>query len=440
MPLNNPPTDANLQTSDITTNDATTSKHGFLQKLPGGTTSFLRADGTFATPAGAGDVSSNTAVSVDSEVVLFNSTTGKSIKRATASGIPNLNAGVLSTVVPYNLLMNGAMEIWQRATTFTTPNDDTYIADRWNCLQEANGAWTFSQSTDVPANQGFLYSLKAVNVTLNNQCGIVQFLEQKDLAKLAGQNVSLSLFAKTTTGKVIANLRVALLSWTGTADTLTSDVVSAWAQNGTDPTWAANYTVENTPGNLALVADTWTQYAVENVAIDTSSVKNLAVVVWVDDGTIVATDEFYITGVQLTIGSKVTSFQHRSFATELESCKRFYQTSVPYGIIPGVTGTAEGYQGHGCIVIADTATDAHGANPFRPVMRSLPTVKLYAFDGAAGAGTVDRVRDETAGGLETVTAFGPATNMATGVAGVTVNTTFVVGRAYGFNYTADAEM
>lgn len=44
--------DATISTSDITTNNATTAKHGFLQKLPGGTTTFLRGDGAFATPSG----------------------------------------------------------------------------------------------------------------------------------------------------------------------------------------------------------------------------------------------------------------------------------------------------------------------------------------------------------------------------------------------------
>ena len=41
-----------LSLTDITTNDSTTSKHGFLDKLPGGTTTFKRADGAWATPAG----------------------------------------------------------------------------------------------------------------------------------------------------------------------------------------------------------------------------------------------------------------------------------------------------------------------------------------------------------------------------------------------------
>lgn len=45
---------------------------------------------------GGGDVTSNTATSVADEVVLFNGTTGKSVKRATISGIAKLTSGVLS--------------------------------------------------------------------------------------------------------------------------------------------------------------------------------------------------------------------------------------------------------------------------------------------------------------------------------------------------------
>src|SRR3990167_3176800 len=44
--------DATISTTDITTNNATTVKHGFMQKYPGGTTTFLRADGTFQSPPG----------------------------------------------------------------------------------------------------------------------------------------------------------------------------------------------------------------------------------------------------------------------------------------------------------------------------------------------------------------------------------------------------
>lgn len=45
-------TDANLSTSDITTNDVSTTKHGFVPKAPNDTSKYLRGDGTWATAGG----------------------------------------------------------------------------------------------------------------------------------------------------------------------------------------------------------------------------------------------------------------------------------------------------------------------------------------------------------------------------------------------------
>jgi hypothetical protein len=219
-----------------------------------------------------------------------------------------------------NLLINGNFDVWQRGTTFTQ-NDDLYIADRWNALQEANSSWTFARDTAVPTS-GAKYSLKCSNATANNQAAIVNILESNDAQQLANQNVSLSFYAKTVSAE-IANLRCAILSWTGTADAVTSDVISTWAQNGTNPTWATNWTMENVPVNLALT-NSFARYTVENVAIDTASMKNVAVVIWVDDGTITSGDDFWISEVMLNVGGTAATFTPRPFAEELCLAQRYY--------------------------------------------------------------------------------------------------------------------
>jgi hypothetical protein len=47
-------TDANLSTSDVTTNDVSTTKHGFAPKLPNDATKYLDGTGNYSTPAGGG--------------------------------------------------------------------------------------------------------------------------------------------------------------------------------------------------------------------------------------------------------------------------------------------------------------------------------------------------------------------------------------------------
>lgn len=72
-------------------------------RLPAGTNGqFLQTQGAganpqWSTPAGSGDVSSNTATSVDGEIALFNATSGKSIKRAAITGMLKATSGVLAS-------------------------------------------------------------------------------------------------------------------------------------------------------------------------------------------------------------------------------------------------------------------------------------------------------------------------------------------------------
>jgi hypothetical protein len=86
----------------LTNNPHSVTSTQVLPSQTGNDGKFLKTDGStvsWDTPAGSGggDVSSNTSSSVDSEVALFSGTGGKTIKRATGSGIAKLTSGVLST-------------------------------------------------------------------------------------------------------------------------------------------------------------------------------------------------------------------------------------------------------------------------------------------------------------------------------------------------------
>jgi hypothetical protein len=269
--------------------------------------------------------------------------------------INNVADSAQSVLRSTNFLTNGNMQVWQRNTS-ATPNDDVYSgADRWNFLAEANASWTVARDTDAPV--GSQYSMKLSNVTANNQCAIVQFLENLDTKQLDDGVVSLSFYAKTT-GTEIGNIRAAILTWGSTADSVTSDVIGTWAQNGTNPTWAANWTMENTPSNLALTSS-WQRFTIENVAIDTATVNNLAVVIWVDDGTITSGDDLWISQVQLNLGSEAAAFQHQTHAEEMLRCMRYYEVL-----------------GRGIFGQCGSASTAKIMAQFRVVKRSTPTMSV----------------------------------------------------------------
>ena len=52
---NTQPTDKNIQISDVTTNNVSTSKHGFAPKGDGDTAKFLNANGAYSAAGGSVD-------------------------------------------------------------------------------------------------------------------------------------------------------------------------------------------------------------------------------------------------------------------------------------------------------------------------------------------------------------------------------------------------
>lgn len=57
-----------------------------------------------------------------------------------------------------NVVINGSMQCWQRATAATTTANGYSTVDRWKHFESSAGAYTTEQSTDHPTGTG--YSLK----------------------------------------------------------------------------------------------------------------------------------------------------------------------------------------------------------------------------------------------------------------------------------------
>ena len=235
--------------------------------------------------------------------------------------VANLNGGPLAGM--RNRIINGDFAIGQRGTTFASSanNNDAYTLDRWYILSDGNDAIDVTRETSVvPTNQKYAIALDVE--TTNKKFGIAQIIESDNCVGLTGGTVTLGFKAKVSATTKLDNVKAAIVAWSGTADTVTSDIISAWGAEGTNPTLIANATYENTPANLSVT----TSYATYSVtaSVDTASTTNIIVFIWSDVTDTTAGDFLYVTDVQLEPGTVATPFERRPIGTELALCQRYY--------------------------------------------------------------------------------------------------------------------
>ena len=253
-----------------------------------------------------------------------------------------------SAGVNKNYLINGGFAISQRGTSFTSTgsanNDDSYTLDRWYILSDTNDVIDVTQdTTTVPTNGQFAIALDVE--TVNKKFGIATIIENKDIIGLIGNTVTFSFKAKVSATTKLDNVKAAIVAWSGTADTVTSDIISTWNVEGTNPTLIANATYENTPANLNLT----TSYATYSIsaAVDTASTKNLILFIWSDVTDTTLGDFLYISEAKLELGSSATAFVYAggTLADELDSCQRYYVRFNDPSNTRGNIGNAIRYSG-----------------------------------------------------------------------------------------------
>jgi len=308
-------------------------------------------------------------------------------------------SGVLTncTGVQYNgfknRIINGDFKIAQRGTSFTSGsnNDDTYNLDRWYVLSDGNDIVDITQTTTVPT--GAQNSIGLDVETINKKFGIAQIIEASNCYDAIGGDVTLSFQAKVSSTTKLDNVKCAIIAWSGTADTVTSDIISAWGVEGTNPTLIANATYENSPANLNLTTS-FASYSV-TANVDTASTKNLILFIWSDVTDTTLGDFLHITNVQLEKGSVATSFDYRPYTTELQLCQRYY-----YQI--SAEGSSVVYMAQGQ---AESTTAAVGISFFPVSMRVAPSALEQT-----GTASDYRIRiDATNVAFSSVPTFGVAT-------------------------------
>jgi hypothetical protein len=235
-----------------------------------------------------------------------------------------------------NRIINGAMVINQRGGTISASNSGwQYGIDRWACYQNnASSKFTIQQSST--AATGFTNSLLATSssaytVGAGEVFNVRQVIEGYNTADLAwgtanAKTVTISFWVNCsvtgTFGGIIGDGNASTAAY---PFTYTVNAANTWEQKSitvvgpTIGTW-----VTNSNGGPALyfsmgcgstylgTAGAWTASTVYGATGQTN---------------LVATNgaTFYVTGVQLEVGTQATTFDYRSYGTELSLCQRYYE-------------------------------------------------------------------------------------------------------------------
>jgi hypothetical protein len=281
-----------------------------------------------------------------------------------------------------NLVINGGMDFFQRQA-FTTPTsraDDTYAADRFYVLTQSNPI-----NTERVAGDKAAYASRLTQANASAQrMGYAQIVEGSNSTPYRGRTVRLQGAVNISTSQAV---RFALLEWTGTLDSPTSDVVNNWASS----TYTAgnffissNLTVPSSGvGSITPAGSTWTRFGL-NVTLSTS-LNNLILMIWTE-GTAAQNFTLDISEVGIYPGTTNRLWSPPPIAVTREMCNRYFEMTYPHGTPPGTVSTngIEDFYTRKAIAGSTAGGIAQGFM-FQTPKRTTPTVTLYSSTtGASG--------------------------------------------------------
>jgi hypothetical protein len=326
-----------------------------------------------------------------------------------------------------NRIINGAMTIDQRnAGASVTPASGDYTLDRFQAFSSAASKYSVQQNAgSVTPPVGFknylgVTSLAATSVGSGDYYMIEHKVEGLNCYDLAwgtanAKTVTLSFqvyssLTGTFGGSILNNASNRSYPFTytiSTANTWTS--ISVTIAGDTSGTWlTTNGTGLYISFSLGM-GSTYSGTAGAWAGSQYWSATGATSVVGTNGAT------FYLTGVQLEVGSTATSFDYRSYGTELALCQRYYEQ---------VTGSTSEQRPFGLAYAAST-TSVRLAFYYKQQKRATPTI----------AGTTARVSNATDGTSPTIELIGPDTAIiGYTTSGLTANNAYVI-----FNRSGNAD-
>lgn len=297
-----------------------------------------------------------------------------------------------------NRIINGAMMIDQR-NNGSSITSDGFVVDRFQVISNTSD-FTSNRSTTVPSGQPFKNSIY-IKPTATKTPGagtyaaIITNIEGFNIVDMmwgtaAAKSITVSFWVRSS--------KIGTYCWgTKNADatrsysvTYTINAANTWEYKSftvpgcTDGSWP----VDNTRG---ITCDFWlagnnTQSSTKNAWYAGNINMNTDQVNFFDS----TSNEFYLTGVQIEVGSTATAFDYRDYGRELMMCQRYFSK---------IGGTTSG-EPVGTGNIQDAPNSAWVYVKFPTTMRAAPTLaysQLQIVNNANYALAVSSIRGQYAG-------------------------------------------
>jgi len=278
-----------------------------------------------------------------------------------------------------NIVINGGMQVAQRGTSQTNIGNSTgggyFTLDRFTTIFTTSGIFTMTQTADGPS--GFANCLKLDCTTADTSIAagerflLTQKIEGQDLQQLKkgtsdAEEFTVSFYVK---GNASATYALEIYDLDNNRQiSKTFSVTTDWTR--VTLTFPADTTGAYDDDNAASIqmsiwlhgGATYTSGTLNSSAFAANTDANRAVGI---SSFFDSTDRtFFLTGVQLEVGSQATPFEHRSFGEELALCQRYHYRA-------GKAESAFTNFGQGWAV---SATAASIQVPLPVEMRSEPSV------------------------------------------------------------------
>jgi hypothetical protein len=299
-----------------------------------------------------------------------------------------------------NRIINGAMVIDQRyagASISTSTIGANYTLDRWFYYVSTGSKFTVQQNQgSVTPPTGFSNYLGVTSSSAYTPTGadnffIAQNIEANNVSDLAwgtanAKTITISFWVRSSLtgnfGLVVQNAPSYNYSypilytinsantWEQKTITIPAPTAGTWATSGSGIGMALIFSV-GIGTTYAGTSGAWTASNANGVTGQTN---------------VVATNgaTFYITGVQLEIGSTATPFERRLYGQELNNCKRYYEKSYDYSVVPATTTNVGRWNAGGSATGQTTGFISGGHVVFQVEKRAIPTVTSYDAVGNSG--------------------------------------------------------